>query len=61
MAIQVQFTKERETPNTVRYAEVVPDGDPAVIRTMYLQKFAAKQLGNPDSITVTIDAFPPES
>jgi len=61
MTITLQFNIEKTTPNTVRYAEVVPDGDPAVIRTMYLQKFAAKQLGNPDSITVTIDAFPPES
>lgn len=53
----VTFEKERETPGTVRYAEVVPDDDVAKIRTLYIQKHAAvKELGNPETITVTIEA-----
>lgn len=52
----VTFTKERETPNTVRYQEVVAEGDPALIRTLYIQKFAAKDLGSPESIKITIEA-----
>jgi hypothetical protein len=48
------FAMERETRNTVRYAEVV-DGKPAAIGTLYVQKWL---LGNdpPKKLTLILDA-----
>jgi hypothetical protein len=55
--IKLQFTKEKETSNTIRYAEVEnEEGSPPQIKTIYLQKFAAKKLGDPEKITVIIQA-----
>jgi hypothetical protein len=47
------FTLERETKNTIRYAEHT-DGKPAAIGTIYVQKWL---LGNdpPKKLTVIID------
>jgi len=52
--IAVKLEKEKETSNTYRYRET--DDTPGFIGTLYLRKFVAKQLGNPDIITVTIKA-----
>lgn len=41
----VQFTFERETKNTVRFAEVVAEGVDAVIGTLYIQKAALAAAG----------------
>lgn len=51
----VTFTREKETPGTVRFKE---DGDPAdhKVGTLYLKKKAAADLGDPESLTVTIEA-----
>jgi len=52
----IEFAKERETKNTIRYQE---QGDAPMIGTLYIQKLALKSIGNgnyPDSITVTIEA-----
>jgi hypothetical protein len=48
------FTLERETKNTIRYAEHT-DGHPAAIGTIYLQKWL---VGNapPKKLTIIIDA-----
>jgi hypothetical protein len=48
------FTLERETKNTIRYAEVA-DVDPPAIGTLYVQKWL---LGKepPKKLTVVIDA-----
>ena len=54
--VTVTFVKEKDTPGTVRFAEVVPDDDVAKIRTLYLQKQTAKDLGFPETIEVTIAA-----
>lgn len=51
----VSFTRERETKNTVRFQEVTDDG-PSVIGILYVQKFALKKMGDPDYLTVTIEA-----
>jgi len=51
--MELKFIKERETKNTIRYQEDAGD-DPQVVGTLYIQKWAVKQLGNPDRITVTI-------
>ena len=33
------FAREKETKNTVRFAEVTPEGKPPVIGTLYIQKW----------------------
>ncbi len=54
--IKLQFVKEKETSNTIRYAEVENDEMPPQIKTLYVQKFAIKKFGNPDKISVKIAA-----
>jgi hypothetical protein len=55
--IVVEFEKEKETKNTVRFTEIADsDGMPPKIKTIYLQNFVLKQLGSPDTIKVTIEA-----
>jgi hypothetical protein len=48
------FNLERETKNTIRYAEAT-DGKPAAIGTIYVQKWL---VGNdpPKKLTITVDA-----
>ena len=59
--MQINFTLERETKNTVRFAEDEA-GQPAdhpgttVVGSLYLQKAAHAKLGAPGRITVTIEA-----
>ena len=50
--ITVALQKDRETKGTWRYAEVTED-DP-VIGTLYVRKPAARRLGDPESIPLTI-------
>lgn len=57
--VEIRFELDRETKNTVRYAEVVDPGEPAVVGTLYVQKYAVERLGNPSSLTVTIAADVP--
>ena len=52
MLIERVFDFEKETKNTVRYAEVA-DGQPPIIGTLYVQKWALK--GSPKRLKVTID------
>lgn len=49
--MEIVFKKERETKNTIRYAE---EGDIPQIGTLYIQKFAAAQAGLKDKIKVII-------
>lgn len=51
--VELEFTQERETKGTFRYEE---DGDDPAVGKLYLKKDAAKKLGNPKSLTVTIAA-----
>lgn len=52
LTLELSFTLERETKNTVRYQE---SSDPQVIGTLYVQKLA---LGTPypETLTVTVTA-----
>ena len=50
--MKVNFKKEKETKNTVRYQEVVEEGKPPVIGTLYLQKWFA---GDSAELTITIE------
>ena len=53
--IVVEFVKERETKNTVRFQEVEnPDGEPPAVGTLYIQKWVLKRLDNPERIAVAI-------
>jgi hypothetical protein len=55
----VILTMEKETKNTVRFAEgeEQPAGHPGapVIGTMYIQKFAWAQMGKPDRVAVQLE------
>jgi hypothetical protein len=51
-AMTIKFRKEKETKNTVRYQEVVEEGKPPIIGTLYLQKWFA---GDTETINITVD------
>lgn len=48
----VKFTVEKETKNTIRYAEQPEAGTPPVIGTLYVQKWA---VAGAKTLTVTIE------
>lgn len=50
----VTFVRERETKNTIRYQKVVANGDVERIGTLYVQKWALRDLGMPERLTVEI-------
>ena len=50
--MEIVLTKDKETPGTWRYKEDKEDHP----MTIYLTKEQVKELGNPDSIKVTIEA-----
>jgi hypothetical protein len=58
MKIERTFDMEKETKNTIRYSEVA-EGQPPIIGTIYIQKWAMK--GVPKRITVTLDIAEEES
>lgn len=47
------FVQEKETKNTIRFVEEEAD-HPPIIGTLYVQKYALRQLGSPTRIVVTI-------
>jgi len=53
--IRVKLKRAKETKNTIRYEEP-ESGEPPVIGTLYLQKWATHRLEDPETITVTIEA-----
>ena len=53
--VAVEFVKERETKNTVRFQEVEDaNGEPPAIGTLYLQKWVLRRLGDPQKLTVVV-------
>lgn len=57
-AVKVSLRRAKETKNTVRYEE--PESDqPAVIGTLYMQKWAVHRLEDPETIAVTIERAEP--
>ncbi len=48
----IQLTREKETKNTVKFAEVQTPGEAPVVGTLYLQKWAA---GDAKGLKVTIE------
>ena len=53
MKIERTFDFEKETKNTVRYTEVA-EGQPPIIGTVYVQKWALK--GTPKKIKLTLES-----
>ena len=53
MTIERVFEIEKETKNTIRYSEVA-EGQPPVIGTIYVQKWALT--GIPKQVKVTLEA-----
>ena len=49
--VKIEFIKEKDTKNTVRFKETPADGKPPCIGTLYVQKWFA---GETDKLTVTI-------
>ncbi len=55
--ITIQLKKERETKNTVRFEETEnEEGNPPLVGTLYVQKWALKRLGNPEKVTLRLEA-----
>lgn len=52
MPIKIKLTKDKTTPGTVRYNEVGQEDHPINI---YLSKARARDLGDPDAISITIE------
>ena len=50
-SVTIQFTKEKETKNTIRYQEQPEEGQPPIIGTLYVAKFWAQ---GADRLTVTV-------
>ena len=56
MELKATFVQEKDTKNTVRYAEVEGE-QPPIMGTAYVQKWALRKLGGgqtPARITITI-------
>lgn len=53
--LKVMLKRAKETKNTVRYEES-ESGEPPVIGTLYIQKWAAHRLEDPEVITVTVES-----
>ena len=55
--LTVRYTVEKETKNTVRFQELSEaQGEPTVLGTIYIQKWAWTRLGHPQAIQVTVAA-----
>ena len=49
---KIEFVKEKDTKNTVRFMEVPEEGKPPVVSTLYLQKWF---IGNTEKVKVTVE------
>jgi len=53
--LKVTLKRVKETKNTIRYEEL-EGGEPPIVGTLYLQKWATHRLEDPETITATIEA-----
>lgn len=51
--ITAEFEREKETKNTIRYVETA---DPPKVGMIYMPRKTLEQLGDPERLTITIDA-----
>jgi len=52
--LEVLLCVEKETKNTIRFEEVLEEGEFPVVRNLYIQKPHFEQLGKPQRIKLTI-------
>ncbi len=52
MPTTIQFEFEKETKNSVRYKEVPEEGKPAIVGSLYVQKWFA---GDTKKMTITLE------
>lgn len=52
--INLKFTFEKETKNTVRFAEEAEEDEPTVVGALYVHKANLKAMGNPKALNVVI-------
>jgi len=52
--MELVFERDKETKNTVRFVEQATD-QPPVIGIIYIQKWAMKSLGDPDTLKITVE------
>lgn len=52
--VKVKFAKEKDTKNTVRFTEVLAEGEPPAIGTLYVPKYTLSKIGNPDTLVITL-------
>ena len=56
-SITIRLRKERETKNTIRFEEMEnEEGNPPLVGTLYVQKWALKGLGDPERLTLRVEA-----
>ena len=56
-SITIRLRKERETKNTIRFEEMEnEEGNPPLVGTLYVQKWALKRLGDPERLTLRLEA-----
>lgn len=53
---EVTLDRERETKNTIRFKERERDDGLTVVGTLYLTKWAVRQMGDPQIIRLTVAA-----
>jgi len=54
MIRRAKFEAEKETKNTVRYAEKPPAGEAPIIGTLYIQKWWLQSVGSPATLLVEL-------
>jgi hypothetical protein len=52
----LSFEQDKETKGTRRFAEQAPDGERPTIGSIYVVKSALAELGDPTTVTVTVEA-----
>lgn len=55
MKLIVEFTRERETPNKIRFKEVEVEGQEEISGMLYITKKSYTALGKPKTLKVTIE------
>jgi hypothetical protein len=52
--LELEFSKDKETKNTIRFQEDVEEDATPVVGMVYLKKQAVKDLGDPENLLLTI-------
>ena len=53
-SLTIEFTKEKDTPGTIRYKEVGEAGVRPTIGSLYIIKSEVEKIGSPNRLIVTI-------